>query len=443
MKPLNYLRTLAIFLPLLVISLPITFAEEFNRAYDGDGNLISDGKYYREYDGLNQLIRVRLGNTSTSPILEEYKWHPVEERIVVKKIFYNGVYNYTVYYPTKEYVRIINSSGTFDEKYVYQDGVLVAQIDTDGNKQFIHADHEGSNTLITDLNGNVLENTFYSLYGEIISGGTASRFDYEGKEFDSLTDRLDFGFRQIDPKVPVWDKPDTLIQNVYDPQSLNRYSFERNNPYGKVDPSGHLGEPTIVGIGSTVLGSLIVGVGIGTTALVIGFVGLIVVTGLIISSSLDANEAENQQIKADYNSPLTGKNYKNKQDWLDHELPRGGDFPFENVPPKDRPGEKYKYDKKGRPEDKKGNKWERDKDEKHWDVQHPDGSHTRVNVDGKILPIAMFFKTGEGGEGNLRIIRGGTNNKVFTLPKEDFDKMKQKERLNRVRDTLGKIRSRR
>ena len=46
MKPLNYLRTLAIFLSLLVISLPITFAEEFNRAYDGDGNLISDGKYY-------------------------------------------------------------------------------------------------------------------------------------------------------------------------------------------------------------------------------------------------------------------------------------------------------------------------------------------------------------------------------------------------------------
>ena len=222
-----------------VILLLIPLEEEFNRIYDANGNLISDGKYYREYNGLNQLIKVRLGNTSTSPVAEEYVWHPIEERIVVKRVFYNGVYNYTVYYPTKEFVRIVNSSGTFDEKYVYQDGVLVAQIDTDGNKQFIHSDHEGSNTLITDINGNVLENTFYSPYGEIIEGGKKSRFDYEGKEFDSLTEDYDFGFRKIDPKVPIWDKPDTLIQNVYDPQSLNRYMVERGNPYKHIDPTGH------------------------------------------------------------------------------------------------------------------------------------------------------------------------------------------------------------
>jgi len=30
-----------------------------------------------------------------------------------------------------------------------------------------------------------------------------------------------------------------LIQNVYDPQSLNRYAFERNNPYKNTDPTGH------------------------------------------------------------------------------------------------------------------------------------------------------------------------------------------------------------
>jgi hypothetical protein len=30
-----------------------------------------------------------------------------------------------------------------------------------------------------------------------------------------------------------------LIQNVYDPQLLNRYSFERNNPLKNIDPDGH------------------------------------------------------------------------------------------------------------------------------------------------------------------------------------------------------------
>ena len=231
----NYVRNLAVFLSLLVISLPIVFAEELSRTYDKNGNLISDGKYYREYDGLNQLVRVRLGNTSTSPVLEEYRWHPIEERIIQKKIFYNGVYNYTVYYPNENFIQIVNSSGTFTEKYVYQDGVLVAQINTDGQKQAIHSDYEGSNTLIADVNGNIIENTFYSPYGEILEGGKNSKYGYEGKEYDSLTDDIDFEFRKYEPKIPIYDKPDTLIENVYDPQALNRYMFERGNPMKNKD----------------------------------------------------------------------------------------------------------------------------------------------------------------------------------------------------------------
>ena len=215
------------------------------RQQDANGNLISDGQYYREYDGLNQLVRVRLGNTSTAPVLEEYRWHPVEERIIQKKVFYNGVLNYTVYYPNENFVQIVNSSGTFTEKYIYQNGVLVAQINSDGQKQFIHSDNKGSNTLITALDGSVVENTFYSPYGEIISGGKNSRYGYEGKEYDSLMDDVDFKFRKYEPDIIIYDKPDTLIQEPYNPQDLNRYAFERNNPYKYTDPTGHKAKATI------------------------------------------------------------------------------------------------------------------------------------------------------------------------------------------------------
>jgi hypothetical protein len=34
-------------------------------------------------------------------------------------------------------------------------------------------------------------------------------------------------------------QPDTVIPNVYDPQSLNRYMFERGNPYKNKDETGH------------------------------------------------------------------------------------------------------------------------------------------------------------------------------------------------------------
>lgn len=237
----NYIKNIAIFLSLLVISLPIIFAEEFSRTYDANGNLVSDGKSYREYNGLNQLVRVRLGNTSTSPILEEYKWHPIEERIVIKRVFSNGVLNYTVYYPNENFIQIVNSSGTFTEKYVYQDGILVAQVNTDGQKQAIHGDHEGSNLLITDSSGNVVENTFFSPYGEILEGGKNSRYGYEAKEYDPIVEDIDFKFRKYNPKQPpIFNQPDTLIKNVYEPQSLNRYSFERNNPLKNTDPTGHV-----------------------------------------------------------------------------------------------------------------------------------------------------------------------------------------------------------
>lgn len=246
----NYIRTIAVFLSLLVISLPIIFAEEFSRTYDANGNLISDGKYYREYNGLNQLVRVRLGNTSTSPILEEYRWHPIEERTVIKRVFSNGVYNYTVYYPNENYVVIVNSSGTFTEKFIYQNNVLVAQVNSDGQKQAIHSDYEGSNTLITASDGSVVENTFYSPYGEILEGGKSSRYGYEGKEYDPLIEKIDFKFRDYDPKIIIFGKPDDRIQNVYDPQALNRFAFERNNPMNKVDRDGHYWQiaAAIVGI---------------------------------------------------------------------------------------------------------------------------------------------------------------------------------------------------
>ena len=45
---------------------------------------------YREYDGFNHLIRLRQGNTSSGNITEEFVWHPTEEKVFIKKIYYNN-----------------------------------------------------------------------------------------------------------------------------------------------------------------------------------------------------------------------------------------------------------------------------------------------------------------------------------------------------------------
>lgn len=153
--------------------------------------------------------------------MEEFVWHPVLEKILIKDIFKNGIKDTSIYYVSDEFIRIENSSGNFTEKYVYQDGILVAQVNSDGNKEFVHNDHLGSTSLITDSSGNVVENTFYSPHGEILSGGTKSRFDGEAKEYDSVVEDYDFHFRKYKPQWGKFTQPDTLIKNVYDPQNLN------------------------------------------------------------------------------------------------------------------------------------------------------------------------------------------------------------------------------
>ncbi|MFC2133830.1 RHS repeat domain-containing protein [Bacteroidota bacterium] len=166
-------------------------------------------------------------------------YHPIEER-VLKKVDY--VKNETTYYFSKEFVRVVNESGEYNYTYVYHNGQLVAE-EVNGVKKFYHTDHLGSSTVVTDASGNVLENTTYEPFGSVVSGGSVASRAYEGKEFDTTIGQYDFHFRGYKSDWGMFTQPDTLIQNVYDPQSLNRYAFERNNPYKYVDPSGHFKTP--------------------------------------------------------------------------------------------------------------------------------------------------------------------------------------------------------
>ncbi len=47
------------------------------------------------------------------------------------------------------------------------------------------------------------------------------------------------GARYYDPVLGRFITPDTIVQAPYDPQSLNRYAYCRNNPVKYVDPTGH------------------------------------------------------------------------------------------------------------------------------------------------------------------------------------------------------------
>jgi len=236
----KYLYGIGMILTFLIVSMPFCFAAEMSLTYDANGNLVTGDGKYRTYNSLNQLWRVYNGSNSSGILLEEYMYHPVEERVWTKKTYNTtGTLIETVYYVNQNRIIITNLTGTFNYTYVYHEGQLVAQINPDGSKYFIHSDSKGSNTVITNSSGKIIENSSYSPFGEILTSGNNSRYGYEGKEYDSKIGDMDFNARKYNPSTGLFSSPDTLIQNVYDPQSLNRYTFERGNPYKTVDPTGH------------------------------------------------------------------------------------------------------------------------------------------------------------------------------------------------------------
>jgi RHS repeat-associated protein len=50
---------------------------------------------------------------------------------------------------------------------------------------------------------------------------------------------MDYKARFYDSYLKRWDQPDSIVPNLYNPQSLNRYAYVLNNPTRYNDPTGH------------------------------------------------------------------------------------------------------------------------------------------------------------------------------------------------------------
>jgi RHS repeat-associated protein len=114
--------------------------------------------------------------------------------------------------------------------------------------------------VLTNQAGTLVEETKYDPRGEVKSGGTKSKFQYTGQEKDDETWLNYYNFRYYDPHIRRFTQPDDIIQDPYNPQDLNRYSYVRNNPLRYTDPSGHAAAAASVLAGATVIGFSMVGV---------------------------------------------------------------------------------------------------------------------------------------------------------------------------------------
>lgn len=216
----------------LIMSMSVVSAAQtsLNFSYDQNGNLIQDNDFVYEYNDWNQMIRMRLLNGS---IVSEYSYDNEGNRY--KKVANST--NETTYYPNENFIQSRNSTGLFETFFYYEGDTLVGRKDPNGSVYYYHSDHLGSTDVITTSGGAVFEDMDYLPFGDELTNST-SRYLYTGKELDRESDLDYFDARYYSPYLMQFVQPDTIIPEVYNPQSLNRYAYVLNNPYKYTDPSG-------------------------------------------------------------------------------------------------------------------------------------------------------------------------------------------------------------
>ncbi len=189
------------------------------------------------------VLDVRESAPATGRIIAKYTYDYNGNRIL-KELFDAQGKSSSIYYPDESFVMEVDekTKAVNDIVYYYDDSDLVAK--KENNKiSYYHPDHLGSTSVVTDEQSNIIENNHYLPFGEILEESN-ERYLYTGQESDPESKLYYYGARYYSPYLAKFTQPDTIIQDIYNPQNLNRYSYVLNNPYKYNDPSGH--SPTLI-----------------------------------------------------------------------------------------------------------------------------------------------------------------------------------------------------
>jgi len=218
----------------------VTSAGSYSYQYDANGNMTSGKNKTLEYDVENRIIRITQPDAVAS-----FMYDGDGGRVKVSRTADNETRTTTYIGSLFEKNDCADSGNQVTQiKHVFAGSTRVCSIESvDGGPadiNYYHGDHLGSSSIVTDQNGLQVQHLEYAPYGTVAcnEGSDVTTYKFTGKELDS-TGLYFYSARYYDPEIGRFVSADTIIQAPYDPQSLNRYAYCRNNPVKYVDPSGH------------------------------------------------------------------------------------------------------------------------------------------------------------------------------------------------------------
>jgi RHS repeat-associated protein len=119
---------------------------------------------------------------------------------------------------------------------------LIARRDPTGKVSYLLQDRLDSTRVVTDDSGAVTGRYDYEPYGTPNPNNLADGASqlWQGQRSDDDSGLIYMNARYYDPELGQFTAPDSLIPDVYQPQTLNRYAIDNNDPVNRVDPSGHM-----------------------------------------------------------------------------------------------------------------------------------------------------------------------------------------------------------
>lgn len=198
--------------------------------YDANGNMVSGAGRNLYYDINNRPVRITQGNDTVN-FAYNYKGNRV------KKSKQGSV---TTYYGGK----LFEQSGIETTDFIFVGPVRIAAKHSDGRVLYYHGNHLGSTHIVTDSTGNMVEKIQYYPFGDTISdtGGEFVKHKYTSQELDTETGLYYYQARYYDPTLARFLSADTIVPELSNPQTLNRYSYVNNNPLRYTDPTGHIAQ---------------------------------------------------------------------------------------------------------------------------------------------------------------------------------------------------------
>jgi len=233
-------------------------------SYDAAGNLRFDGMNAIAYDAENRVCAVRNVNGTVT----QYLYNADGQR-VAKGYSRSGAGMVCPalgdFAPSEKYIlgpsgeqitKLVtqpDGSDQWQHTNVYASGQLIATYDQEGSQQLLHFDGSdllGTRRVQASASGTV-ELSFSNLpYGDGFtpagSGQDATQHHFTGKERDTESGLDYFGARYYASTMGRWMSPDWAsipvaipYADINNPQSLNLYSYVKNNPLIGKDADGH------------------------------------------------------------------------------------------------------------------------------------------------------------------------------------------------------------